>query len=120
MVDLMANLATKFAGYGQYSEIPCSFPCKQGIQVLETGSIQTASATTHSRATRDFPSAFQKPPMGGLTRARLVSVEGVSESRRCFGAFISARKIPFPGNGDRGSQRPVRYQRLLGQSAEPT
>jgi hypothetical protein len=51
--------------------------------------------------------------MGGLTRARLVSVEGVSESRRCFGAFISARKIPFPGNGDRGSQRPVRYQRLL-------
>ena len=55
--------------------------------------------------------------MGGLTRARLVSVEGVSELRRCFGAFISARKIPFPGNGDRGSQRPVRYQRLLGQSA---
>jgi hypothetical protein len=40
--------------------------------------------------------------MGGLTRARLVSVEGVSETRRCFGAFISARKIPFPGNGDRG------------------
>src|ERR1700738_2076532 len=39
------------------------------------------------------------------------------QSRRCFGAFISARKIPFPGNGDRGSQRPVRYQRLLGQSA---
>jgi hypothetical protein len=35
--------------------------------------------------------------MGGLRRARLVSVEGVSESRRCFGAFISARKIPFPG-----------------------
>jgi hypothetical protein len=73
--------------------------------------------TTDSRATRDFPSPFKKPPKGGLTRARLVSVEGVSELRRCFGAFISARKIPFPGNGDRGSQRPVRYQRLLGQSA---
>src|ERR1700686_24701 len=73
--------------------------------------------TTHSPANRDFPSPFKKPPKGGLTRARLVSVEGVSELRRCFGAFISARKIPFPGNGDRGSQRPVRYQRLLGQSA---
>jgi hypothetical protein len=43
----------------------------------------------------------------------LVSVEGFSESKRCFGAFISARKIPFPENGDSGSQRPVRNPRLL-------
>jgi hypothetical protein len=76
----------------------------------ETGSIATAclargssplSPTTHSPADRDFPSPFKKPPMGGLRRARLVSVEGVSESRRCFGAFISARKIPFPGRRPR-------------------
>jgi hypothetical protein len=43
----------------------------------------------------------------------LVSVEGVSESKRCFGAFISARKIPFPENGDSGTGS---NPRLLGDA----
>src|ERR1700686_2512092 len=35
------------------------------------------------------------------------------QSRRCFGAFISARKIPFPGNGDRGGVGPPTGEPLI-------
>jgi hypothetical protein len=76
--------------------------------LIASAGSKSPGPTTHSRANGDFPSPFKKPRKGGLTRARFVFIEGVSESRRCFGAFISARKIPFHENGDCGSQRPVR------------
>ena len=37
---------------------------------------------------------------GELWRRRFASANGAFDSRRCFGAFVSAHKILFPGNGD--------------------
>jgi hypothetical protein len=51
----------------------------------------------------------------GSCMPRLVSGECVSGTRRYFGAFVSARIIPFPGNGDCDWQRPVRICGLRGR-----
>jgi hypothetical protein len=49
---------------------------------------------------------------------RFVSATASLNLRSRFGLFVSALKIPFPGNGDFGSKRPVRMRGLLGQKAE--
>ena len=63
----------------------------------------TASATTHSRSNGDFPVRAEFPRMGGVVLARFCLCNGVFEPSH--GRFVSALKIPFPGNGDFGSKR---------------
>ena len=67
----------------------------------ETGSTATASATTQSRATRDFPKPREWPTFGGLhTRAFYLCI-GAIALEADFGGFVSGRKIRLPGNRDR-------------------
>lgn len=68
-------------------------------------SLSPLRATTHSRANRDFPGLCTLARIGGVLGARFVSAEDHLILRRRSGAFVSARKIPFPGNGDCSSQR---------------
>jgi hypothetical protein len=69
------------------------------------GSSSPSSPTTHSDIRRDFPAVWQLAPNWpscGVTSSlpRLaVNFSG------CFVAFVSAHKIPFPGNRDSGSKR---------------
>ena len=56
-------------------------------------------------ANRDFPVHCELPRISGLPCVRAVSAEGIRILGGFSGAFVSAGKIPFPGNGDWGSQR---------------
>ena len=49
--------------------------------------------------------AREMPRIGGDVCSHSVSAEGELDSGARFGAFVSAREIPFPGNGDRRRQR---------------
>jgi hypothetical protein len=51
------------------------FSLLAGNYDAETGSITTASATTHSFEPRDFPETCKWPAIGGLRRWRFVSAE---------------------------------------------
>jgi hypothetical protein len=65
----------------------------------ETGSTGTASATTYSATNGDFLALYVLSRFSGHLRMRFVSVEQKAGLAILSGAFVSARKIPFPGNG---------------------
>jgi hypothetical protein len=56
----------------------------------------------------DFPASCEKPRIGGVACERFVSAKGQLDFRERFGAVVSGLEIPFPGDGDRRRQRPVR------------
>jgi hypothetical protein len=58
------------------------------------------------------------PAVCGLVCYPLVSANGRRFLQGHFGPFVSAGKIPFPGNGDRCGRRLVRMLGLLRQKAE--
>ncbi len=74
--------------------------------------------TTQSRVCGNFPAAGEKPPNGGTRRARLLSVTCDLDLEGSLDPLFSGLEFPFPGNGDRGSQRPVRLSCLRGSKAE--
>ena len=69
------------------------------IRVLVDG-LSPPGPTTHSPANRDFPARCTLPRFRGDLRKRLVSGEESLVLRSLSGGFVSARKIPFPGNGE--------------------
>jgi hypothetical protein len=73
--------------------------------VAEMGSIPTASATTHSRATVDFLTVAELPAIGGLGCPRSVSAETRACEQRLFGRAVSGFEIPFPGKRRQHRQR---------------
>ena len=85
---------------------------------VETGSTATASATTDSRATREFLKPREWPTFSGLHMRALNLCTGAIALKADFGAFVSGRKIRLPGNRDRREQRPVRHRILLRDEAK--
>ena len=85
---------------------------------METGSTTTASATTHSRATRDFLKPREWPAFGGLYMRALNLCTRAIAVGADFGGFVSGLKIRLPGNRDRREQRPVRHRTLLREEAQ--
>jgi hypothetical protein len=70
------------------------FSVIDGNSIAETGSIWTASATTHSFELEDFPETSQRPAIGGL-RYRRFSLRGDLFRRGGdFGLAVSARGKP--------------------------
>ena len=68
---------------------------------METGSTATASATTHSCATRDFLKRHERPAFSGLHMGAFNLCTGAIALKADFGGFVSGRKIRLPGNRDR-------------------
>jgi hypothetical protein len=99
-------------GFSANLQNSLQIPGDQGILAAETGSRTTASATTQFGAAEEFLSPCEKPRIGGVCREHLVSAKGEFDSGGSFGALFSGLEIPFPGNGDRGRQRPVRLSRF--------
>jgi hypothetical protein len=60
----------------------------------------------------------KKPAVRGLVFCDSVSVGVIGSRSGCFGAFVSSRKIAFPGNRDFGSQRLGSNARLLSEKAK--
>ncbi len=60
----------------------------------------------------------KKPAVRGLVFCDSVSVGVIGSRSGCFGAFVSSRKITFPGNRDFGSQRLGSNARLLSEKAK--
>jgi hypothetical protein len=103
--DLRGFLSPIYCQEGYILGISLYFSLLPGKSDLETGSIAPASATTHSEVRRDFPVRDAQRPIGGVVRPCLFSAMASRDVRGGFGAFVSARKIPFPGNRDLGSER---------------
>jgi hypothetical protein len=74
--------------------------------------------TTHSDVRRDFPASGNWRHLARIFRAGLFSEMTYSVLRRSFGPFVSAGKIPFPGNRDLGSKRRGSTACLLRGKAE--
>ena len=64
-----------------------------------------AGSTTHSRSNGDFPEPRDSPRIGGVAWRDFVSAPASLNLQGRFGLFVSALKIPFPGNRDFGSKR---------------
>ena len=62
----------------------------------EPGSISTASATTHSGVSGDFPKAGGIGRVGGIEGGRLVSAKWHPRYRPRIRSFVSGLGIPFP------------------------
>ena len=74
--------------------------------------------TTQSHVWGNFPAAGEKPPEGGMRRERLVSGTLDLFWEGSLGALFSGLEFRFPGNGDCGSQRPVRLSCFRRSKAE--
>jgi hypothetical protein len=59
--------------------------------------LSPSETTTQSAATGDFPERYEKPEIGGLRGVHFVSAEASLDLEGCFGSFVSACEIPFPG-----------------------
>jgi|ERR1039458_6215922 hypothetical protein len=93
-------MATSELRTGQKLKNSLFFSLFAGNLGVETGSTWTASATTQSRILRDFPKPRKLRRIGGVARQRSVSEIGYPKFGGDFGAFVSGREIPFPGNRD--------------------
>ena len=103
-VTLGTSLATS-GPLAQYSEL--------ATDNRLVGSSSPPSPTTQSRANRDFPNCRGMTRISRVSCARFVSFKREVCLRGHSGAFVSARKNPFPGNRDQFFWRLVRKRGLL-------
>src|SRR5437667_26718 len=80
-------------------------PRSRGLLEPEPSSHTTATTTTQSCVTRDFPKVHERPRIGGDLCDGSFSETASLQSAGRFCAFFSGPEIPFPGNGDRERQR---------------
>jgi hypothetical protein len=79
LLKLLNNWAPVCAERARFQLYSVFFPGLQGIPDSETRSYVTASTTTHSRATGDFPKPRKWARFGGIVRGHAVSAKRQSD-----------------------------------------